>query len=100
MFVRMWRFRPKPGAEAAFERTYGSHGAWAVLFSRGVGYRGTELLREAGDGGEYLTVDRWDSAGAFRTFLAGTQADYDALDRECASLTISESPAGEFTVIG
>lgn len=99
MFVRMWRFRAKPGAEAAFERTYGPRGAWAVLFSRGTGYRGTELLREAGKAPQYVTVDRWDSAEAFRAFLADAQADYDALDRECASLTISESPAGEFTVV-
>jgi hypothetical protein len=45
MYVILWRFRPLEARESEFERAYGCSGEWALLFGRGDGYLGTELLR-------------------------------------------------------
>lgn len=88
-FERVWRFRAARGSEARFEQVYGSGGAWARLFARSPGYRGTELQR-TGDAGEYLLVDRWVSREAWDAFRRDFAAAYDALDRQCEALTASE----------
>jgi heme-degrading monooxygenase HmoA len=68
MYVILWRFRPLEGQESEFERAYGPSGEWALLFGRGDGYLGTELLRRFEDSREYLTLDRWVSRAAYETF--------------------------------
>jgi heme-degrading monooxygenase HmoA len=88
-FERVWRFRVADGLESRFEQAYGSTGAWAQLFARSSGYRGTELQRAA-EPGEYLLVDRWASRQAWDTFRSDFAETYDALDRECEALTVSE----------
>ena len=88
-FERVWRFRAAGGFEERFEQAYGRTGVWAQLFARSPGYRGTELQR-AGEPGEYLLVDRWASRQAWDTFRRDFAAAYDALDRECEALTVSE----------
>jgi hypothetical protein len=61
MYVVLWRFRPREGRQSEFERAYGPSGEWALLFRRGDGYLGTELLQRSEDPREYLTLDRWTS---------------------------------------
>jgi heme-degrading monooxygenase HmoA len=68
MYVILWRFRPLEGQESEFERAYSPSGEWALLFGRGDGYLGTELLRRSEDPREYLTLDRWVSRAAYKTF--------------------------------
>ena len=93
--VILWEFRVRPGSEPAFEAAYGPEGDWAVLFRRAPGYLGTELLR-APDAGRYVTIDRWVSSAAFEAFREAHRADYEDLDRRCASLTLEETPLGKF----
>ncbi len=89
MHVILWRFRVRPGREAEFETLYGGDGEWVRLFRTGAGYIGSELLR-ASDG-TYLTIDRWESEGSFRSFQEAHAAPYDAIDRNGRGLTIEEA---------
>jgi heme-degrading monooxygenase HmoA len=96
VFVRIWRYRLHPGVERQFEDAYGPSGTWVRLFRSGVGYLGTELLRDAVTPGMYLTMDRWESVDAWTAFLATHRAEYDALDRACESLTAGEESLGDY----
>ena len=95
VYVIVWEFEPKAGQEREFERTYAADGDWAALFRRSPEFRGTELLRP-GAGRRYLTIDRWTSAEAFAAFRNRWQADYEALDRACETLTEREALVGRF----
>ena len=97
MFVILWQFDVAEDKVAAFEDAYGPKGSWAALFAHSSEYHGTELLKDAYVPGRYLTIDRWDSEAAFRTFRAQHDSEYEALDRACDSLTSSESRIGAFT---
>jgi len=94
--VILWRFRPRPDREAAFVAAYGDDGAWAQFFRTGDGFLGSELLR--GTDGVYLTVDRWASKEAYRTFADSESLRYAELDAACSALTIEETLLGEFAV--
>jgi len=97
MYVILWEFRVRAEAVAEFERLYGPAGAWASLFRAAPGYLGTELLRDAGGGPRYLTLDRWASPGAYADFRRRQADAYAALDREGEGLTEAERLVGEFT---
>lgn len=93
--MRTWRFRAAPGQEESFERAYGSNGAWAHLFALAPGYLGTELRRTGENRADYLTIDRWEGRAAWQAFRSDHAAAYDALDRECEHLTVSEELVSE-----
>jgi heme-degrading monooxygenase HmoA len=76
MYVVLWRFRPLEGRESEFEGAYGPSGEWALLFGRGDGYLGSELLRRSEDSTEYLTLDRWVSRAAYETFRSHFSSVY------------------------
>ncbi|MBV9882058.1 MAG: antibiotic biosynthesis monooxygenase [Sphingomonadaceae bacterium] len=98
MIALIWRYEVKEEARAAFEATYGPTGAWAQLFARQAGFRGTELLRA--DDGSYLSLDVWESQAHFDAFMATHGADYEALDRSTEGWTRSEHRIGAFEVLG
>ena len=98
MIALVWRFEVRDAEREAFEQAYGPEGAWARLFARADGYRGTELFRA--DDGSYLTLDVWRSRGDFDAFLAGHRSAYEALDLETEALTRCEHRIGEYEVIG
>ena len=98
MFVVVWQFEVAEQHIAAFEAAYGPDGAWAQLFRSSPRYMGTELLRDAYIPGSYLTVDRWASEEAFRTFRKEHDAAYETLDRSCDALTQRETRIGAYTV--
>jgi heme-degrading monooxygenase HmoA len=100
MYVILWRFRPLEGLESEFERAYGPSGEWALLFRRGDGYLGTELLRRFDDPGEYLTLDRWASRAAYEAFRERFSSEYRQLDRRLEELTEEEALIGTFEVLG
>ncbi len=100
MYVIIWKFVVKPGAESDFETAYGPYGVWAQFFRRGLGYVGTELLRDIAARRQYFTVDRWDSSEAFESFQAQFAAGYKSIDEECAALTESELKIGSFESVG
>lgn len=94
--VLVWEFRVRAGCEAEFEATYAADGAWARLFARDPGFRGTELLRDPAIPGRYLTIDRWAGPGDFARFRAAHGEDYAALDAQCEPWTESEIRLGAF----
>lgn len=61
---------------AEFERVYGPDGEWAEFFRSGVGYVGTELLRDLEAPGRYLVVDRWASTDAYNAFVSENRDEY------------------------
>ncbi|HEX2254954.1 MAG TPA: antibiotic biosynthesis monooxygenase [Thermoanaerobaculia bacterium] len=98
-FCIVWEFRVRSQAAAAFEAAYAPDGEWARLFRRDAGYLGTELLRDGGLPGRYLTVDRWRSAAAWQAFRTRHGAAYAALDARCEPLTFAERHLGSFDAI-
>ena len=98
MIALVWRYEVLEEARAAFEATYAPTGAWARLFARGDGYRGTELFRA--EDGSYLTLDLWRSRADFDAFLEVHRDEYEALDRSTESWTAAEHRIGEYEVMG
>jgi heme-degrading monooxygenase HmoA len=98
MFVIVWQFEIAAEKVAAFEAAYSPEGAWAQLFRTSSDYRGTELLRDAYVPGNYLTIDRWVSEEAFRSFRKDHDQEYETLDRKCDELTAKETRIGAYTV--
>ena len=68
------------------------------MFRSSSEYLGTELLRDTYNSGSYLTVDRWASEDAFRSFRKENDAAYEALDRTCDALTSRETRIGAYTI--
>jgi heme-degrading monooxygenase HmoA len=93
-FTAVWKFVVREGALREFERHYGRDGTWASLFHKARGYLGTELYRSVANAGEYVTVDRWVDEVAYRAFREEHAAEYEALDRECEALTVTEERMG------
>jgi len=98
MFLVVWQFEIAEEKIAAFEAAYGPEGDWARLFRKSPEYLGTELLRDAYVSGSYLTIDRWKSEEAFRSFRKENDAEYEGLDRKCDPLTEREARVGAYTL--
>jgi heme-degrading monooxygenase HmoA len=98
LFVVLWMFEAKAGAEEDFVRAFGPEGDWAQLFRRSGGgaYLDTQLVRDIEIARRFVTIDRWASRAAFDAFKAAARADYDALDARCRQLTRSERLIGHF----
>jgi hypothetical protein len=94
VYLIIWQFEVAPEKRPEFARRYASDGDWARLFARSVEWQGTELIAVEGDAGSFFTVDRWTSPGAWERFKGVHTADYDALDRKCDGLTLSERRIG------
>jgi hypothetical protein len=82
--------------ESEFRRHYGPDGSWARLFRQDPAYIETLLLNDRSTRGRYLTVDRWKTAEAYRSFRERFAEDYAALDRLCEALTGQEADLGSF----
>ena len=95
-YIIVWHYDIDPAVQAQFEAAYGPAGDWASLFRRSADYLGTQLLRDVGIAHRYVTLDHWLTEDAFLAFKAQHQANYDALDRSCESLTVSEVRVGAF----
>lgn len=100
MYVVIWKFRVRHGADAVFRKIYGPSGDWATLFRTSPGFLGTELLRDLEGGHRYMTIDRWQTRQAYESFRRERSAEYAALDSEGAHLTDVEALVGEFTAVG
>ena len=96
MFVVVWMFEAKAGAEEDFVRAYGPEGEWAKLFRRSAGFVDSALARDIGIARRFVTIDRWASRAAFDAFKAAAKPEYDALDARCRQLTRSERLIGHF----
>ncbi len=96
MFVILWTYDVRPGAQAAFEKLYGPSGEWVALFKQAEGYLGTKLLCAAHVSLRYLTIDSWESEAAYKRFRTTSAQAYDIVDRAGEGLTEAETPLGEF----
>ena len=96
LYAVLWEFWVRNGQEKHFEKIYGPQGTWARFFGQGRGYRGTMLHRDVVKKDRYVTLDYWDSQTAYETFREQHRAEYKAIDRQCAALTIRETPLGSF----
>jgi heme-degrading monooxygenase HmoA len=93
---RIWKFHPQAGREEGFAAAYDAKGAWAELFAKAAGYRGTDLLRPLEPGGWWLTIDRWDSIADFEAFQRDFGEEYRALDAELEGIAGQEEFVGVF----
>jgi heme-degrading monooxygenase HmoA len=100
VFVYLWEFTVTAERRAEFERAYGDDGDWVALFRRSPDYLGTDLLRDRGQPGRYLTVDRWRSAAACEAFRELHAAEMAAIDARCVELTLDERHLGDFDRAG
>jgi hypothetical protein len=97
LFTCIWEFDVPAVAEAEFQRHYGPNGTWAALFRHDPAYVETLLLQDSSAQRRYLTIDRWQSAHAYRAFRERFDAEYEALDRQCGQLTTREVDLGSFS---
>src|SRR5205085_10391597 len=97
MIALVWRYEVRDEARAAFEATYAPTGAWAQLFARGDGYRGTELFRS--EDGSYLTLDIWRSRADFDAFLAAHRDDYETHVPCSETCTAAEHKIGDYELL-
>ena len=100
MFLVLWEFEVKPGAEERFERVYGTGGDWDSLFRRDAAHAGTYLFRDTTRPRAYLTLDFWLSRKSYEEFLRNRSSEYKALDAAADDLISSERHIGSFETSG
>ena len=100
VYVKMWEFTTKPGAQVEFENFYGPDGEWVQLFRRSKGFLRTEFFRDRNTENRYVTLDHFSSKAAYDDFRRELQQEYEALDRRCSAVTESEREIGSFTALG
>jgi hypothetical protein len=99
MFVALWEYEVKPGGEERFENAYGPDGDWVRLFRKDPHYYETRLVRDAFQRGVFLTMDFWESRGAYEEFMAGHRTEYAAIDTMWEDLTVKERRIGWFEMV-
>jgi Antibiotic biosynthesis monooxygenase len=99
MFVALWEYEVKPGCEERFEKAYGPDGDWVRLFRSDSHFHETRLARDALRGGVYLTMDFWESRGAYEEFMAVHRAEYEAIDAIGEQITVKERRIGWFEMV-
>lgn len=99
-FVVVWEFRIRRGKRREFEQAYDPDGDWAKLFRSSKGYIRTELIRDSGKAGRYLTLDFWKSRQTYEQFKKKNKAEYQALDKKCEALIGDETAIGRFECFG
>ncbi len=95
-YVYVWVYEVDPETRDQFRELYGPGGPWVDLFAKAPGYIGTQLLCDLDDSGRFITIDRWESEGAFAAFRSEYHDEFHRLDLMGEELTISETPIGEF----
>lgn len=95
-YCHVWEFRVHPDRVDDFVRSYRGDGAWTRLFRLAPGYLGTRLLRDRDDPLRFVTIDEWRSVEDYAAFRERFAAEYAALDRRCAGLTLAEASLGAF----
>ena len=97
MFLIFWEFIVKEEMSREFELHYNANGTWAKFFRNGNGYLETELLKDVGTERRYITIDKWISEEAFKTFREENLNEYKMIDIECEKLTEFENHLGSFS---
>ena len=94
MIALVFRYDARDAVD--FERAYGADGEWAQFFRQGVGYIGTELLRDIDEPDRYIVIDRWESAEAYNGFLAAHGDEYLRRSEEALFYYVQELRMGTF----
>jgi heme-degrading monooxygenase HmoA len=94
MYTIVWRYRVRAERAGEFERAYGEEGDWVRFFTQGEGYARTQLYREVGAAGSFLTVDEWRSKADYDAFRAAHAREYGEIDRRCEAYTENEECLG------
>ena len=95
-YTCLWEFIVEQSHTDEFERHYGPEGSWVQLFRQAPGYIETVLLRDSAVAQRFVTIDRWESAEAYRSFRATFSRQYAELDDRCQRLTNAETAIGSF----
>ena len=95
-YTYMWEFIVEPAQLEEFQHYYGPDGSWVALFRKAPGYLDTRLLRDRTDARRFITIDRWMTVDAHRSFRSAFAREYAELDARCASFTARETSLGEF----
>lgn len=95
-YICIWEYEVGAESRSEFERCYGGDGIWVELFRRSEGFVDTRLFTDRGNAGRYLTLDRWRSEAAYRSFRSKFAADYARIDAICDTLTQAERLVGEY----
>jgi heme-degrading monooxygenase HmoA len=95
-YTYVWEFIVKPEHVEEFRRQYGPQGSWVALFRQAPGYVDTLLLRDRANPQRFVTIDRWQSADAQRSFRSAFAHEYTELDARCAHLAAQEVSLGAF----
>jgi heme-degrading monooxygenase HmoA len=93
MYVIVWKYEVSADRDKDFRVAYGPDGDWARFFGNHDGYLGTELITNELSG-QYMTIDRWESAETFAAYLETEREEYQRLDQQFESLTVSEQLVG------
>lgn len=92
--VRLWKYRVAAAKRKDFIRHYRADGSWVRLFEQAAGYLGTQLWADDADGETFYTADHWRDLAAFENFLRNFREQYEKLDAELDTLTLSETCLG------
>jgi len=95
-YTYLWEYVVKADQVDEFQRQYGPNGSWVALFRKAPGYVETILLRDRANPLRFITIDRWESADAHRSFERAFSHEYAELDARCAHLTAREASLGGF----
>jgi hypothetical protein len=95
-FTYIWEFIVLPELEAEFLKHYEPEGSWAKLFKQDSSYIETILLTDNSKLGRYVTLDRWKTEQAYKSFREKYANEYNALDKLCEGLTEEEKFIGCF----
>ena len=96
MIEVLYRYRVHAAQTQAFEHAYGAGGPWTRLFSGTQGYVSTRLFRHRSEEHVYVTVDVWESKGAYDEFRSANAQEYARLDRELHMLYLEEHLLGYY----
>lgn len=90
VYIRVWEYEVAAAQIGAFLTAYGIEGDWAKLFRQSPDYLGSELYRGTENASHFVTVDRWTSHSAWRSFRREWGDTYGRLDGRLESLIASQ----------
>lgn len=96
LYTYMWEYHVLSDRVDEFEALYGPQGKWSDLFRQSTGYIRTELHRDRSQVDRFITVDYWESYGAWLDWRARFEAQFEELDRRGEHLTADERELGRF----
>ena len=96
-FLSIWEYEVNDKFRAEFAEAYSSSGLWVSLFRQCKGFIKTELKQDVNHPKRFLTIDHWQSQSSFSAMKQAIGDEYNKLDKQCESYTLSENPIGFFS---